>query len=443
MQANYVIVGLGLTGVSCVKYLLSQNQGIAVVDSRENPPGLKEFKKNFPHVPLYLGSFDHPIIFQAKELVISPGIPLTHPVFLAAQQQGIGLIGDIELFARACRSPIIGITGTNAKGTVTTLVGEMAKASGKKVLVGGNIGVPALDLLAQEPAELYVLELSSFQLERTQSLKTLASCILNLTPDHLDHHGTVENYLAAKQVIYQSTDFAVWNRDDKATYPNVSPQKKLLSFGLDVIDDQNYGLSHADNTTWLMRGKEKLLDVKQLKINGQHNYLNALAAMALGEACGFELKDMLTALSSFKGLLHRCEWVREKNKVIWYNDSKGTNVGATLAAINGLGSTIKGKLVLIAGGLGKGADFSLLREPVKRFVKNVILIGKDAPVLAETFKDLVPLQHAKTLQEAVLLADSTAVENDAVLLSPACASWDMFQHYEERGEVFKQAVRNL
>jgi len=314
MSANYVVVGLGLTGISCVKYLLSQNASLAVVDSRENPPGLNEFREKFPQVPLYLGSFDQPVIYQAKELVISPGIPLDHPVFIAAQQKGIGLIGDIELFVRACKAPTVGITGTNAKGTVTTLVGEMAKVSRKKVLVGGNIGIPALDLLTQELAELYVLELSSFQLERTQSLKTLASTILNLTPDHLDHHHTIENYLAAKQIIYKNTDFAIWNRDDKATYPSFPPRKKLLSFGLDVTDEASYGLSVTEKSTWLMRGKEKLLDVKQLKIQGQHNYINALAALALGEACGFELAEMLTALCAFTGLSHRCEWVREKNK---------------------------------------------------------------------------------------------------------------------------------
>jgi len=413
------------------------------MDTRENPPGLVEFQQEFPNIPINLKSLDSKLASQATELIVSPGLSLEEPGIAKLIAQGIPAIGDIELFARTAQAPIIGITGTNAKGTVTTLVGDMIRQAGLKVLVGGNIGTPALDLLTEATPDYYVLEISSFQLETTYSLQAKVATILNISNDHLDRHKTMENYIAAKQRIYNNCKIAVWNRDDKATYPN-SSIKTSLSFGMSEPQENEFGLRQIKDQCWLATGDKNLLAVSELLIKGKHNWMNALAALAIGHALQLPLTAMLEALKVFKGLTHRCEWVAEQNGIIWINDSKGTNVGATLAAIEGLGSAIQGKLVLIAGGLGKGADFTLLRNPIKQHVKTIVLIGQDAPLLKQALENTVPMLEAKTdFQAAVLLATQAAEKGDIVLLSPACASMDMFKDYAERGEIFKTIVRGF
>lgn len=438
-----IIVGLGKTGISCARYLQKQGHSVVVMDTRSTPPDLEFFQKEFPDVPLYCGALSLENLLEADELIISPGVSLAEPVLLQAIKK-IPFCGDIELFARAASAPIVGITGTNAKGTVTTLLGEMVKQADKAVLLGGNIGTPALELLDQPVPNFYVMELSSFQLETTFSLNPRAATILNLTPDHLDRHGTMEAYGAAKQRIYKNAEYAVWNRDDLVTRPSlVSPSTHhIMSFGFSQPQNENeLGLIEENQETWLMWGDQKLINTDELRIKGRHNFLNAQAAIALGLSIHLPMPAMLAALRTFKGLTYRCEWVAEHKGVVWYDDSKGTNVGATLAALQGLGAGIRGKIVWIAGGLGKGAEFTDLRESIAQFVRTAILMGQDAPLIEKAIKDVVNVYRAGSLAEAVEQAKQTASAGDIVLLSPACASFDMFRDYEDRGNQFKQLVR--
>jgi UDP-N-acetylmuramoylalanine--D-glutamate ligase len=436
----YIIIGLGKTGLSCIDYLLKQNKKIIVMDTRLDPPGLTEFKQKYSGIPIYLGPVDKTKIANAAALVVSPGIGITELGLTAEDVSTIPVIGDIELFAQNAKAPIIAITGTNAKGTVTTLVGEMIAASGQKVLVGGNIGIPALDLLSENIPDYYVLEISSFQLETTYSLHAIAATILNFSEDHLDRHGTMQSYIAAKQRIYKNCKTAIYNRDDVNTLPATTTEQQI-NFGLSTPKPKEFGIQMINNENYLFYGKEQLINVKEIKIKGRHNWANALAALALGTAIHLPIESMLKILREFKGLTHRCEWVAEINGVTWFDDSKGTNVGATLAALDGLGAAISGKIILIAGGLGKGADFTPLKDPVAKYAKSVILIGKDAPLIEKVINGHVAIQHANSLQQAVEFAHVTANKDDIVLLSPACASWDMFRDYNDRGDQFKKLVR--
>jgi UDP-N-acetylmuramoylalanine--D-glutamate ligase len=439
---TYLIIGLGKTGLSCARYLHKQNISFTVMDTRDNPSGLAEFQKEFPEIAVYLGSLPEEIILQAEELIVSPGVSLHEPAIAKAIAQGIPAIGDVELFARAVKAPLIAITGTNGKGTVTTLVGDMARCAGKNVCVGGNIGTPVLDLLKERESDLYVLEISSFQLETTFSLKPFAATILNISADHLDRYdGDMNAYIAAKQRIYDHAENIIWNRDDLNTYSQ--NKKNNINFGLSEPTTNQFGIRHHNNQIYLAFGNNNLLPITELKIKGQHNWLNALAALALGHTLQLPMSAMLQALREFKGLKHRCEWVTEKNDVQWFDDSKGTNVGATIAAIEGLGSSITGKIILIAGGLGKGADFSPLRSPVEKYVKAVILIGQDAPLIAQVVDGVTEIKYATNMEAAVTLANQLAQPGDAVLLSPACASMDMFRDAEERGDIFKTLVQDL
>lgn len=439
MNGSSIVIGLGKTGISCIRYLVEQGIPVMAMDTRENPPGLDEMRKNWPQIPIHIGSLDAALLLQAKELIVSPGLSLQEPAIASAIAQGIPAIGDIELFARAAKAPIVGITGSNAKGTVTTLVGDMGRKAGKKVLVGGNIGTPALDLLFEPTPDLYVLELSSFQLETTYSLKAAAATILNISPDHLDRYADLNAYIAAKQRIYNGCKAAVYNKDDKNTWPD-SSVPAMLGFAGSTQPTTDFQLLEFSGDYWLAQGEQRLLPVNAMRIRGKHNWLNALAALALGTAVGLPMEPMLAALREFPGLPHRCQFVRERNDVAWYNDSKGTNIGSTLAAIEGLAETISGQLILIAGGLGKGADFTLLRDAVSQHVKQVILIGRDASIIAKALPESTTVD---SLEAAVALADKMAQSGDAVLLSPACASFDMFKNFEHRGEVFTQLVRSL
>ncbi len=438
-----IILGLGKTGLSCVRYLVPQYNNLIVCDTRENPPGLAEFKQEFPTIPLHCGPLSAELLCQAERIIISPSLSLHEPAIAAALAQGIPVIGDVELFVQKNKAPIIAITGTNAKGTVTTLTWMMAINAGIKAVLGGNIGIPVLDLLHAAPAELYVLELSSFQLESTYSLGAHAATILNISEDHLDHHRDMQEYIAAKQRVYQGAQYCIFNRADKATIP---PQQNetCFSFALDEpANDHEFGLRTQNGITYLAQGEKLLMPASGLKIVGSHNVENALAALALGSSLQLPLEAMLKALREFTGLPHRCQLVRELNGVRWYNDSKATNIGATEAALKGFANDRHEHLILIAGGDGKGADFNLLRDMVAKQVDTVIVFGKDADKILHSWQGITTLLLVEDLESAVQQAYALAKEADLVLLSPACSSLDMFKNFEQRGELFSQYVQQL
>jgi UDP-N-acetylmuramoylalanine--D-glutamate ligase len=437
-----IVVGLGKSGMSLVRFLAQQGMRFAVVDTRANPPELASLREQFPQVEVRCGELDVEFLCRASELLVSPGLAVATPALQAAAARGVKLSGDIDLFARHAKAPIIAITGSNAKSTVTTLVGEMAVAAGKKVAVGGNLGTPALDLLNDE-VELYVLELSSFQLETTEQLNAEVATCLNISEDHMDRYESLAAYHLAKHRIFRGARQVVVNRDDALSRPLIADQVPCWSFGLGKPDFKRFGLLEEGGEKYLGYQFDALLPVRELKIRGAHNQSNALAALALGHAVGLPMAAMLDALKRFAGLAHRCQWVRELRQVNYYDDSKATNVGAALAAIEGLGADIAGKLLLIAGGDGKGADFSALVAPVARHCRAVVLLGRDAERLAATLGDQVMQVRVDSLEQAVQRCAELAQPGDAVLLSPACASLDMFKNFEERGRLFAQAVEGL
>ena len=436
-----LIVGLGKTGLSCVRYLSGQGREIAVADSRLQPPGLDELKAGWPDVPVYLGEFDEDLFAGFNELVVSPGISIAEPAIAGAAARGARIRGDIDLFADAADAPIIAITGSNGKTTVTTLVGEMARAAGRNVQVGGNIGTPALDLLDQG-ADLYVLELSSFQLETTEELGALAATVLNVSDDHMDRYPDKMAYFQAKQRIYRGCKNAIVNLDDALSTPMARDTLRFLCFGFNRVNPETFSTRDDDQGTWITWGLDNLLLASELQLMGRHNISNVMAALALGHAAGLAMEPMLEVARSFRGLPHRCEFVRNLNGVDYINDSKGTNVGATVAAIESLVPD-SGKVILIAGGDGKGADFQPLSEPVAACCRALVLIGRDAGKISEAVGVSVPQYRATSLQEAVSLARQAAEPGDRVLLSPACASFDMFRDYNDRGEQFRALVEGL
>jgi UDP-N-acetylmuramoylalanine--D-glutamate ligase len=432
--SSAVIVGLGRTGLSCARYLHAHGWRLAVTDTRAQPPELARLKELDPQIPVRLGGLDARLLDEAVCVVASPGVSLAEPFFVEARRRGIEVLGDIELFARAVDAPVVGITGTNGKSTVTTLVGLMAQRAGVPARVGGNLGEPALDLL-QPGTQLYVLELSSFQLEATTSLDLKAATVLNVTPDHLDRYSSVEAYAEAKARIFARCDTAVINLDDAMVVAMPGPQQNRLSFSLRADAGADYYVSDSH----LMRRGERLMPVAGMKIKGLHNAANALAALALGEAVGLPMSAMLAVLADFPGLPHRSQWVAEVNGVTWINDSKGTNVGATIAAVGGM----SGPLVMIAGGDGKNQDFAPLAAAFRGKVHHTVLIGRDGPAVAKALEGVCTLESCASLEEAVQAAARAAKPGDTVLLSPACASLDMFRDYTHRGAVFTQAVKGL
>jgi UDP-N-acetylmuramoylalanine--D-glutamate ligase len=437
-----IVVGLGKSGMSLVRFLANRGVSFAVADTREHPPELATLRRDYPQVEVRCGALDVEFLCRADELYVSPGLALATPALQQAAMRGVKLSGDIELFARNAKAPIVAISGSNAKSTVTTLVGEMAAAAGKRVAVGGNLGTPALDLLSDD-VELYVMELSSFQLETTDQLGAEVATVLNISEDHMDRYSGLPAYHLAKHRIFRGARQVVVNRQDALTRPLIGEGVPCWTFGLNKPDRNGFGLREENGEKYLAFQFDNLLPVRELKIRGGHNQANALAALALGHAVGLPFDAMLASLKTFAGLVHRCQWLRELNGVNYYDDSKATNVGAALAAIEGLGADIDGKLVLIAGGDGKGADFTPLKAPVAAHCRAVVLLGRDADLLAATFGDSVPLVRVTTLEEAVQRAADIAQEGDAVLLSPACASLDMFNNFEERGQLFARAVGDL
>ncbi len=438
-----VIVGLGKTGLSCVNFLKSRGVPVAVTDSRLAPPGLEELVAAFPDIPVEVGGFNEKLLQAATELIVSPGVSIKEPLIAAQQKRGISVIGDIELFARYVEKPVVAITGSNGKSTVTSLVGFLAEQSGKNVKVGGNLGIPALDLLGNELTEMYVLELSSFQLETTYTLKTASSVNLNISADHMDRYDSLLDYAKAKLRIYQHCELPVVNLDDPLSYQGFHFSTEPAGFTLNEPTGNNYGLRTLAGEKYLFRGQEKLLPVNALGLRGRHQYANVLAALAVGEQIGLSLPSMLKNIVEFKGLSHRCQWVANIDGVDWYNDSKATNIGSTEAALSGIGPEINGKIVLLAGGQGKNADFSELYQSISQFVKTLILFGEDKSLIARDVEGATSIQFTDDLESAVMIAKKLAVEGDVVLLSPACASFDMFKNFEHRGEMFMCFVRRL
>ncbi len=434
-----IIVGLGVTGLSAARYLSRRGKHFIAMDSREQPPGETEFKRLFPNHQLVTGKLDIETLLQASEIVLSPGLSLKTPEIAQAMKAGIRVVGDIELFAREVNKPVIAITGSNAKTTVTTLVGQMAKDAGLNTVVAGNIGRPVLDTL-QENADLFVLELSSFQLETTFSLKATVATVLNVSLDHMDRYDSLQEYHHAKQKIYFGAKNVVVNRADPLTQPPLAQGVNILSFGLDKPDRMGFGVMSKDGNDYLAHEFTPLLAANELQLRGRHNIANGLAALALGYAVNLPMDSMLVTLSQFMGLPHRCQWVATLNGVDYINDSKATNVGATLAALDGF-SEAEPSIILLAGGDGKGADFTELRAAIRQSVVLVILFGRDAQLLAGALDNHVPVEFVNSLSSAVALAKSKAMPGNTVLLSPACASFDMFTGYEDRGNQFIGAVR--
>lgn len=449
-----IVVGLGQSGLSVANYLTKQGYRVAVTDGQSQPalanqlPAAVDIRQ--------FGAIDAELLQQAARIIISPGISLDTDAVAAARRANIPVVSDIQLFCEACNVPIVAITGSNAKSTVTTLVGQMAADAGVNVGVGGNIGVPALTLLANPDMQLAVLELSSFQLETVSNLGAQVATVLNMSPDHLDRHGDMLGYHQAKHRIFQGAKSVVINREDALTRPLVADNLPRLSTGIHAPDKGHYGLiTDSEGQIYLARGTERLLSADKLPIKGRHNLLNAQAALALGELAGLPLDSMLNTLQQFTGLEHRCQYVATAAGIDYFNDSKGTNIGSTMAAIEGLGAVYApkdGKLLLILGGQGKGQQFGELTPFINQYVSQVLFIGEDAEQIeqhlhAAKLSDDVALHQCQTLENAFVtiqqVTTSSLSQVQAVLLSPACASFDQFSGYAARGEHFSQLVSQL
>lgn len=428
-----VIIGLGLTGLSCVDFFLARGVTPRVIDTRISPPGQDKLPEN---VERHLGDMNQEWLLDADLIVASPGIALASPALSVAAEAGVEIVGDIELFCREAQAPIVAITGSNGKSTVTTLVGEMAKSAGWNVGVGGNIGLPALMLLKQE-CDLYVLELSSFQLETTNSLRAAAATILNVTEDHMDRYPLgLQQYRAAKLRVYENAKVCVVNSDDALTMPIRGADSRCVSFGADVGD---YHLNRQQGEIWLRVRGEKVLNTREMKVTGKHNFTNALAALALADAVGIPRASSLKALTTFTGLAHRFQLSLEHNGVRWINDSKATNVGSTEAALNGL--HVDGTLHLLLGGDGKSADFSALAKYLQGDNVRLYCFGRDGAQLAALRPEIA--EQTETMEQAMRVIATKVKTGDMVLLSPACASLDQFKNFEQRGDEFSRLAKEL
>lgn len=431
-KKRIAVVGLGLSGLASVRFLIKQGVKPVLMDSRSKPAGIEQISADKVD-GIYLGEFDANRLAKMDMIVLSPGLSPEHPAIRFALAQGAELVGDVELFARVNSKPVVAITGSNGKSTVTKLVEAMLQASGIKALAAGNIGLPVLDALAEHDTEVYVLELSSFQLDTTNNLSSVASTILNVSADHLDRYHSMSAYAASKQRVYQQTALAVYNDDDAATVPQLAKAQLAVT-----LRGNQYGICQQQGNRWLMVDGQPLMAVSAMTLFGAHNEFNALVACALALAAGASRQGLVEALSSFQSLPHRCALVAEHKGIRWINDSKATNIGATLAAIAGLKPTVSGKLILIAGGDGKGADMAELQPVLHTSVDSLITLGQDGPAIAALKAGAV---QVKTLQDAVKAAAKLAKSGDMVLLSPACASLDMFKNYGDRGDQFAAAVK--
>ncbi len=432
-----LVVGLGATGLSIARYLRRSDIDAVFFDSREDPPGMKELDEVWPDAEVLLG--DARLPGGVQRIIASPGISDRHPLLASARKKKVEVVSDIEIFAREARAPFVAVTGSNGKSTVTTLLYHMCRADDRNVLAGGNLGEPALDLLDQETPDLYVLELSSFQLQRTQSLPAEVAVLLNVSPDHLDWHADEAEYRKSKYRVYREAEAAVVNRADEQALEHTRHLDRVISFGLDTPAENQFGLRDEDGETYLARGESLLIAVADLALYGVHNQLNALAALAAGELVGLDMLAMLRVLAEFPGLPHRMQSVARIGAVDYINDSKATNVAAAVASIK----SVEGMLVLIAGGDGKGGDFSELAEAVEGKLRGAVLIGKDAEKIARALDTVKPVHFADNMKTAVRMAASCAESDDTVLLAPACASLDQYTNYMARGDAFRDAVEAL
>ena len=445
---SVLVLGLGETGLSLARWLSAQGARASVADSRSDPPGLEGLKRELPGVPAHCGPFDDSLLQGVGLIAISPGVPLAEPLAQHAIAAGIPVVGDIELFAQSLpqksRPKIIAITGANGKTTVTSMVGAMCRAAGLDTEVAGNISPAVLDALQKrgdKQPDVWVLELSSFQLETTSSLHADAATVLNISADHLDRYPDMDAYAAAKARIFIGSKMRVLNRDNARSNAMAPAGSRCIKFGLDAPQSgEDWGVAKDGNEMWLVHGSRRVMNMKELQVAGMHNVANALAALALCRAIDLPLEPLCEALRSFKGLPHRVECIAEICGVSYYDDSKGTNVGATEAALRGLGKPA----VVILGGDGKGQDFTPLQEAVAQHARAAVLIGRDADKIEQSLHGCgKPVMHARDMKDAVKQAASLAQQGDAVLLSPACASFDMFRNYVHRAEVFTEAVNEL
>jgi UDP-N-acetylmuramoylalanine--D-glutamate ligase len=435
-SSKVLVVGLGHTGISVAHYLQKLGFNFAITDSRAKPPLIDEFLKVMPDMPVFSGGFDEAAFKVATHLVVSPGVALTEKSIVKAIANGSKIVSDIDLFACSVNVPIVAITGSNGKSTVTTMLGEMAKCAGKKVGVGGNLGTPALELLEQS-AELFVLELSSFQLERTTALNAATATVLNVSADHLDRHVDIASYAQEKQHVFNGNGVMVINIDDPVVDAMQKAGRRIFTFS--IKKEADFCISQRNGVEYLMHNKQRLMPLAELPLEGRHNAANALAALALGVSIGLDEQAMCSALKTFKGLDHRMQRVAEIRGVTWVNDSKATNIGACVAALQGY----KRKVILIAGGDAKGADMNELTPAIKEKAKSVVLMGKDAVLIKQALNNCVPVYAAENMAEAVQISASLARVGDSVLLSPACASLDQYKNYQDRGDQFSKAVLGL
>lgn len=442
-----LIVGLGATGLSCARHFAARGVDFKVTDTREAPPGLAELARLAPGVDCELGGFRRRSFLEAGELVVSPGVSLKTPEIAAARAAGVPVTGDIDIFSRRARAPIVAVTGSNGKSTVVAMLADILARAGKRVGVGGNLDVagalPALGLLEQGERDLYLLELSSFQLETTRRLGARVAALLNLSAAHMDRYDGIGEYHRAKLAVFNGCRRAVVNRNDPLSRPPAGSGVPVLDYGFGRPGAGGLGLLEEGGDQYLARRFEKIMSVSELKVFGQHNVLNALAAIACAEALGVGREPARQALRDFSGLPHRCQWVGDVAGVAFYNDSKGTSVGATLASVEGLGQRIDGHILLIAGGVSRGADLRELVPAINRWGKEIILIGREARDMAARLDADVRARIAADMQDAVGVALRHAAPGDAVLLSPACASFDMFDNYRHRGQTFIRSVERL
>jgi UDP-N-acetylmuramoylalanine--D-glutamate ligase len=434
-----LVFGLGTTGMSVARYLKRKGIGARFVDTRENPPGLDELGEIDPDADILLGKTPDSLLKNVSRIIVSPGIPDSQPLLKAARKAGIEIVSDIELFVHDAEAPLVGVTGSNGKSTVTTLLSLMCDAAGINGLAGANLGEPALDLLEHDTPDLYILELSSFQLQRTASLPLKVAVLLNISPDHLDWHASEDEYRNAKYRIFREAKSAVVNRVDAEAPKHFARGCSRISFGLDAPDEGQYGLVNENGEDFLARGAQLLLATSDIALVGVHNQANALAALAAGEFMGLQLSAMLQVLYEFPGLPHRMQFIARINGADFINDSKATNVGAAVASV----ASLPGLVVLIAGGQGKGGDFDALAKSVCNKLRGAVLFGEDAAAIEEAFDGLASTSRVTDLHEAVNFAAEIAKTGDTVLLAPACASFDQYPNFEARGDDFRNAVMEL
>jgi len=438
-QKKELVFGLGSTGLSVARYFARNDIDASYVDSRAEPPGLDELAGICPDANVVVGDTPEKLLLETSRVVVSPGIPDSDPFLSAARDKGIEVVSDIELFVAEARAPFVAVTGSNGKSTVTTLLSIMCQAAGKTALAGANLGTPALDLLLEEVPDFYLLELSSFQLQRTSNLPARIAVLLNISPDHLDWHESEDEYRRAKYRVFAQAQAAVFNRADDQVAQHLPKNIPALSFGMDDPDSDEYGLREDEGDIFLARGEQLLLSVSDISLIGTHNQANCLAALAAGQLMGLEISPMLQVLNEFPGLPHRMQNVGEYNGVQYINDSKATNVDAAIASVK----SVAGFVVLIAGGQGKGGDFEKLAHTTCEQLRAVVLIGEDGPLLERAFADLAPAVHADNMLLAVRQAAELAESGDTVLLAPACASFDQYANYQARGQDFVRAVEAL